>query len=284
MRNVIINRIAALVASLSLLFGISGCGINTAELSEDGLTVHYIDVGQADAALVECGGEDMMIDGGNVADSSLVVSYLKDENVDNLKYVIGTHAHEDHIGGLAGILSQYTADNVICSQDSYTTKAFKNFKKYAEKQGKEITVPKAGDTMTLGSSKIEILGPVNSSDDLNNRSIVLKITYGNTSFLFEGDAEYDEEHDILESGADISADVLKVGHHGSKTSTSYSYLREIMPAYAVVSVGKDNDYGHPHDDTMSRLRDSGAEIYRTDEHGTVIVKSDGNDITIQTEK
>lgn len=281
--QVIINRIAALLASLGILLS-AGCTVDTSELSDGGLTVHYIDVGQADAALVECGGEAMMIDGGNVADSSLVVSYLKDENIDDLKYVIGTHAHEDHIGGLAGVLSQYTADNVLCSQDSYTSKAFKNFKKYAEEQGKEITIPKVGDTMTLGSSEIEILGPVRSSDDLNNMSIVLKITYGNTSFLFEGDAEYDEEHDILESGADISADVLKVGHHGSNTSTSYSYLREIMPAYAIVSVGRDNDYGHPHDDTISRLRDAGAEIYRTDERGTIIVKSDGNNITVQTEK
>lgn len=284
--NNIKAKIAALLAVLGILTGISGCTdyIIGTELTDGGLTVHYIDVGQADAALIECGGEAMMIDGGNAADSNLVVSYLKDENINHLKYVVGTHAHEDHIGGLAGVLSQYSADRVLCSQDSYTTKAFNNFKKYAEKQGKSIEIPNVGDILTLGTSELEILGPVKKTDNTNNRSIVIRLKYGNTSFLFEGDAEYDEEHDILESGADVSADVLKVGHHGSKTSSSYSYIREVMPAYSIISCGKGNDYGHPHDEALSRLRDSGTQIYRTDQQGTIIVKSDGNEIKVITEK
>jgi competence protein ComEC len=280
------NKFAVFITVLFILLGISGCGtINTLEFPNDGLTVHYIDVGQADAALIECNGEAMMIDGGNVSDSSLIVSYLKKEKIEKLKYVIGTHAHEDHIGGLAGVFSKYEADNILCSQTSYDTKAFENFKKYAKKQGKNIIIPEIGDILTLGKSQIKIIGPVDKkADEINNRSIVIKLTYGNTSFLFEGDAEYDEEHDILNYGEDLFADVLKVGHHGSRTSTSYSYLREVMPDYAIISCGKKNDYGHPHEETLSRLNDAGAKIYRTDIQGTIVVKSDGSNIIVQTEK
>lgn len=283
--NTFKKKIAALLTSLSLVFSFYGCSSEVKTVVDDGgLTVHYIDVGQADAELLECGGEYMMIDGGNAADSSLVVSYLNDLGINRLKYVVATHAHEDHLGGLSGILSQYTADNVFCSQTSYSTKVFNNFKKYTENQGKEIQVPNVGDVYTLGNSEIKVLGPVKETNDMNNRSIVLRVTYGNTAFLFEGDAEREEEQDILNSGADVSADVLKVGHHGSSTSTTYPYLREVMPEYAVISCGKNNKYGHPHEETLSKLRDAGVKVYRTDESGHIVIHSDGNDITVQTEK
>lgn len=278
----IFKRIAAAAVSLGILFGVGGC-TEKSYIEGDGLTVHYIDVGQADAILVECDGEAMMIDGGNTADSSLVVSYLKKCNVEKLKYVVGTHAHEDHIGGLAGVLSQFETERVFCSQDSYKSKAFSNFKKYAEADGRKIEIPKAGDMLTLGGSELEIVGPVNKSDELNNRSIVIQLTYGDTDFLFQGDAEREEEKDITEK-FDVTADVLKVGHHGSETSSSYVYLRETMPRYTIISVGEGNTYGHPHTETLSRLNDLGAEIYRTDENGTVTVHSDGKNITVETEK
>lgn len=247
--------------------------------------VHYIDVGQADCTLVLCDDKTMLIDGGNVDDSSLVVSYLKKMDIDFLDYVVCTHAHEDHVGGLSGALSYANAGQVFAPESESDSKAYRNFKKKVEAQGLEITHPIDGDEFYLGSSTVQILGPVyEDEDDLNNTSIVLKITYGKTSFLFTGDAERDEEHDIIDEGYDLSATVLKVGHHGSETSSSYRFLREVMPEYAIISVGKDNSYGHPHDEPLSRLKDVGAEIYRTDECGDIIAESDGITVKIYTEK
>lgn len=236
--------------------------------------IHFIDVGQADAALILCDGKAMMIDGGNADDSSLIYSYLKNRDIKHLDYVIATHAHEDHIGGLSGALNFATVKNVYSATKSYDSKTFENFVKNVDKNGAEIKIPYVGETFCLGSAEVKILG-VNSEDDTNNTSIVLKITYGETTFLFTGDAEREAEQVILDSGADLSSTVLKVGHHGSSTSTTYPFLREIMPEYAVISCGKNNEYGHPHEETLSRLRDADVEVYRTDEFGGIICKSNG---------
>lgn len=244
--------------------------------------VHYIDVGQADSALILCDNSAMLIDGGNVADSDLVYAYLKYEGVDSLDYVVCTHAHEDHVGGLAGALNYATANVALAPVNNYDTKAFSSFVKYLEDT--KITVPKPGDTYTLGSSSFEIYGPTNAANDPNNTSIVLKLTYGDTSFLFTGDAEREEEQDILDTGYDLNATVLKVGHHGSDTSTTYPFLREIMPQYAVISVGQGNTYGHPTEATLSRLRDADVTTYRTDMQGTVICTSDGKNVSFSVER
>ena len=226
----------------------------------------------------------MMIDGGNVGDSSYVVSFLKNHDTNHLKYVFGTHGHEDHIGGLAGALSQCTADNVFCSTDTYSSKAFKNFSAKADASSNGISVPSVGDTYSLGTAAITVLGPVEKSENENDNSIVLRLDYGDTSFLFTGDAEFDEEKSIIDSGAYLDADVLKVGHHGSSTSSSYHFLREVMPDYAVISVGEDNKYGHPNEETLSRLADEGASVYRTDKSGIIHIFSDGKEISVSTEK
>ena len=252
-------------------------------ITEDStFSVKFIDVGQAAAALVECDGHYMLIDGGNKADSNLIYSVLKSEGVSHLDMVVGTHAHEDHIGGLPGAFNYTTADVTLCPVTSYDTDAFEDFKRYADQNGGGITVPKVGDTYSLGSAKIEILGL--NAGDVNNSSIVLKIQYGETSFLFTGDAEREAEQAILNRGADLSATVLKVGHHGSDTSTTYPFLREIMPEYAVISVGDDNSYGHPTDDTLSRLRDADVKVFRTDMQGDVVCTSDGKTVTFTVEK
>jgi competence protein ComEC len=290
------KRLLALLLALVLLAGFAACGLPAAsELSDSagasaaglekaGFSVKFLDVGQADSALLCCGGHWMLIDGGNVEDGSYVVSALTKEGVKSLDYVVNTHADEDHCGGLAGVLAKFPAQHVWSSAKSYSSKAFSNFVKYAQKQGRSVEIPKAGDSFKLGAAEVTVLGPIKKYDGNNNNSIVLRVVYGKTSFLFTGDAEREEEKDILDSGAELSATVLKVGHHGSDTSTSYVFLREIMPKYAVISVGKDNDYGHPDKTTLSRLRDAGVTTFRTDLQGTVTAVSDGKTVTMTTEK
>ena len=257
----------------------------TAGTEEDlGFTVYFIDVGQADSALVVCDGHTMLIDGGNVADSSLIYSFLEKHGVSELDYIVATHAHEDHVGGLAGALNCAKAKVAYSPVYSFDSKAFDNFVKYLGEQNVSVTVPEPGDTFCLGSADVQIVGPIKASNEPNNTSVVIRITYGDTSFLFTGDAERTEEQDILEAGYDLSATVLKVGHHGSDTSTTYPFLREIMPRYAIISCGEGNSYGHPNDDLLSRLRDADVIVYRTDMQGTITCTSDGNTVTFSTER
>lgn len=246
--------------------------------------IHYIDVGQADAALVICDGMSMLIDGGNSADSSLIYAYLQNHDISHLSVICATHGHEDHVGGLSGALNYATVDTAYCSVAEYDNNAFNNYLKYLETQGVELTIPSPGDSFMLGSATVTIIGPISASDEPNNTSIVLKIQYGETSFLFTGDAELDEETEILDAGYDISCTVLKTGHHGSSTSTGYRWLREANPEYAVISVGKDNSYGHPHESVLSRFRDADIKVYRTDMQGTIICRSDGYSVTFEVER
>lgn len=246
-------------------------------------SIHFIDVGQADAALVECDGEYMLIDGGNKADSNLIYSVLQRKGVERLSILVATHAHEDHIGGLPGAFHYATADLTLCPVTKHDSGVFETFAQYAQQKGGGITVPAVGDTYELGSATVAVLG-VNGGEDTNDTSIILKIIYGSTSFLFTGDAEGPAEEAVLNSGADLSATVLKVGHHGSAGSTTYPFLREIMPEYAIISVGADNSYGHPTEEALSRLRDAGAKVYRTDLQGDIYVTSDGETVTVTTNR
>lgn len=246
--------------------------------------VHFIDVGQADSALVICDGHYMLIDGGNAEDSDLVYAYLERHGASHLDYMVASHTHEDHIGGLSGALNYAAVDTAFCPVTEYNSKVFRDMVKYLGEQGKSLTVPEPGETFSLGSAQVEILGPVRAYDDTNDTSIVLRIDYGQTSFLFTGDMETGAEGDLLDSGADVHATVLKAGHHGSDTSTSYRFLREVNPQYVVVSVGEGNSYGHPSDKVLSRFRDAGAEVYRTDMQGHIIAESDGNTVAFRTEK
>lgn len=251
--------------------------------SESSFQVDFIDVGQADAALVRCDGHNMLIDGGNRDDSNLLYAYMQKNNVSHLDYVIGTHAHEDHIGGIPGALQYATVDTVYCPVTEYDSKAFENFANSVKERNAKISTPSEGDIFNLGSATVQVLA-CHPEAETNNSSIVLKISYGNTQFLFTGDAEYETEKAIIYDDWDLKSTVLKVGHHGSSTSTSYEFLKEVNPEYAVISCGTNNDYGHPHEETLSKLRDAEVKVYRTDLQGDIICTSDGKTVEFKVSR
>ncbi len=249
-------------------------------LPADGsFSVMFLDVGQADSALVQCDGHYMLIDGGNKADSDKIYSVLKKHGVEKLDIVVGTHAHEDHIGGLPGAFSYTTADLTLCPVTDYESEAFDDFAKYAKEKGGGITVPEVGDTYSLGSAKVHVLA-VNSLEYTNDTSIVLRIDYGKTSFLFMGDAEIPAEEVMLYNDMDVEANVIKIGHHGSDTSSGAWLLRRADPQYAVISVGKDNAYGHPSESVLWSLAQEPfpVKVFRTDLDGDIFCISNGTNV------
>ncbi|MCI8404325.1 MAG: MBL fold metallo-hydrolase [Clostridia bacterium] len=246
--------------------------------------VHFIDVGQGDAALILCDNQSMLIDGGKAQASDIIYTYLKKQNITHLDYVICSHADADHVGGLSGALSAVSVGTVYAPKTEADTKAYQNFKRKVLQQNLEIQHPEHGSSFNFGSSKVKVLAPVyEDENDRNNSSIVLKIIYGSTSFLFTGDAEDKSEKAMIEQGYDLSANVLKVSHHGSAGATSYRFLREVLPEYAVISVGK-NSYGHPTEKVLSLLRDAETKVYRTDLQGDIIVRSDGSKVTFDVSR
>ena len=250
------------------------------------LFVHYIDVGQADSILIEYGDWHMLIDGGNREDGSLVVSYLEQQGIEELDAVICTHAHEDHVGGLPAVLAVYPVGAIYSPTKTYSSKIFDDFMHYADLQGREVIIPEPGSRIDVGELSVTFLGPVKSYADPNDTSIVCRVEYEDTAFLFTGDMETAAENDMLDYwGEDMNweVDVLKVGHHGSNTSTGYRFLNAVNPAYGVIPVGTDNDYGHPHEEPMSRLNQAGVTLFRTDKMGTILARSDGNQVTFTWE-
>lgn len=244
--------------------------------------IHYFDVGEGDAALVTCDGHYLLIDGGDPSCSRFLYAYLEAHGIDRLDGIICSHAHADHVGGLAGALQVATVDVAYAPVTAYDNRSFTSFVKYLAQQGKQITVPAPGDSFSLGSATAIFLGPVDMDlalENENNTSLVVRIDYGNTSFLFTGDAEIAEELSLVESGADLRSTVLKVAHHGSYTSSCRDFLDAVEPEYAVISVGADNAYGHPHEEPLERLEEYCRAVYRTDQMGQILCRSDGKTVT-----
>lgn len=257
---------------------------NTGTAQAGTLTVTWLDVGQGDAAVIQCGGQSMLIDGGKPEKSSYIYAWMQQHGLSYLDVIVATHVDADHIGGLSGALNYASVGTAYCPETTGTTETFQSFVKYLAQRGKQITVPTAGETFALGGAQIQILGPLHRAEDSNDNSIVLKVSFGATSFLFTGDAERAEEQDLLNAGVNLQSTVLKVGHHGSDTSTSYPFLRAVAPQYAVISVGAGNSYSHPTEAVLSRLRDAGVTTFRTDMQGEITAVSDGQTINFSTAK
>lgn len=261
---------------------------SSGELSGKTAEVHFIDVGQGDCMLIRCDGADILIDAGENNQGDTVNAYLDKIGVEDLDLVIGTHAHSDHIGGMDIVLSAYQADAVVLPpmKESVipTTRTYEDLLYAIGGQGLEITTAVPGDTYTFGDGTLEILGPVKEYDDLNDTSVVCRFQYGQVSFLFTGDMEADAEADLLQSGADVQADFLKLGHHGSSTSTSEDFLRAVNPSVCLIEVGEGNSYNHPHAETMALVEEFGCKIFRTDLNGSIVVQTDGENWDITTEK
>lgn len=255
-------------------------------VSKNPLEIHFIDVGQADCILIKSNEEAMLIDAGNNDDADLIENYLKNQGIEVLNYVIGTHPHEDHIGSLDFVINNFNIKNVIMPKKATTTKTFEDVVAAIENNTLSITLPKAGDKYTIGDAEFTILSPVKEDygSNLNNYSVSILLAYGENKFIFTGDAEKEVEEDILETKINIDADLMKMGHHGSTTSNSENFLDKISPKIAVITCGVDNSYGHPHQETLDTLTKRKVETYRTDLQGNIIVISDGINIDVKTEK
>jgi len=250
------------------------------------LEIHFIDVGQADCILIKSNGKFMLIDAGNNDDADLIQRYLKSQNIQELEYVIGTHPHEDHIGSLDTVINNFDIKNIIMPKKATNTNTFEDVVTAIENKKLSITLPKVGDKYKVGEAEFVILSPVKEEygSNLNNYSVGILLTYGDNKFIFTGDAEKEVEEDILNTKINVDADLMKMGHHGSTTSNSEEFLEKISPTIAVITCGKDNSYGHPHQEILDTLNKRNIETYRTDLQGNIIVTSDGENIDVKTDK
>ncbi len=246
---------------------------------EGELTVHFVDVGQGDSILVDLGETEILIDGGGKLPG--VVAYLSDFVDGALEVMVATHPHADHIGGLIGVLDAFEVDEIWLNGDTSTSETYSQFMSAANSEGAQVYEVRRGDTIQVGDLTFNVLHPVNLSGTTNNNSIVLSLSYGQVDFLFTGDAEQEAEASMLTEGVVPDVEVLKVGHHGSRTASSIQFLQVVEPEHAIYMAGKDNSYGHPHQETIINLCEVGAEIYGTDIHGTIIITTDGTTYNVQ---
>ncbi|MBQ2972617.1 MAG: MBL fold metallo-hydrolase [Ruminococcus sp.] len=275
-----IKKILSLFICIAVVLSLCSCSFLSARTSYEGdLIAHFIDVGQGDCILLESQDDFVLIDAGEAEYSATVCQYLKNNDVSSIDYVIATHPHSDHCGGLTEVIETFSVDNFITVETDQQTKTWLNVLYAVDNNNVNYIDAKVHSTYTFGNSSFEIMGPYGKSyEGYNDYSVVVKAECGNTSFLLTGDAEKKVEHEMIENGADLSADVLKVGHHGSSTSSCNEFLDAVDPSYAVIMCGMYNDYGHPHVETINSLNARNIATYRTDILGTVVAVSDGSNI------
>lgn len=250
-------------------------------ITDTQLEIYFFDVGQADSILIKENDYTMLIDGGNQSDGKNLVKYLEEDlNINDIDILVGTHPHEDHIGGLPDIINSLEIGTIYLPNATTTTKIFEKLLDTIEENNYKITVPKINEEFNLNNMNFKVIYTGTDESDLNNTSIVLKLKYGKTSYLFTGDATKTTEEKILDK--DITSDVLKIGHHGSSYSTTEEFLNKVNPKYAIIQVGTNNKYNHPSKQTLDKLNKKNIKIYRTDENGTIKLTSDGKNINIET--
>ncbi len=275
--------ITLLVVAVALLWqsGLFKKTITVSSVADGVLYVHYIDIGQGDAELITTpSGHTALIDSGPGSSSNTLVNYLHDAGVEKIDYFILTHPHEDHIGGAPAVFEGFEVACVIMPDITTTTSIYRKTLEAIEKENCRTEIAEPEASYSLDGAVITLLGPITIEDNLNSASIVAKLTYGDSAFLFTGDAEEESEQAILSafSAATLKSDVLKAGHHGSSTSSSEAFLDAVSPTYAVISCALNNDYGHPHTETLTRFKERGITYYRTDLDGTVLFSSDGTTV------
>ena len=266
------------------LYQNSGLIEKTPDISSDNLAVYYLDVGQSDCSILCNEDKVLMIDTGAPSEINTIREVLQSLGITKIDYLIITHQHDDHMGCAVDILNYYEVSNIIMprlsSINMVTTKAYETLLTTIKEKNINAIAAEPGLTFNIGDAKCTVLAPLKQDENMNNMSVVTKITFGENSFLFQGDAEKKVESAILKSGADVSADIIKIGHHGSKTSTSVSYIEAVSPKIAIISCGKVNSYGHPHEVTLDTLTNKNIDTYITYQTGLISVKSDGKTITV----
>mgnify|MGYP001235059326 CR=1 FL=1 len=273
-----------LLLFISIIMMLTGCGdaqvSNSNAQNQNIMRVHYIDVGQGDSILIQVNNKNLLIDAGPNDSTDNLISYLKKQNISKLDYVVATHPHEDHIGGMAAVIKKFQIGEFYAPKIISSTKTFESMTNALKSKNLKINSAREGVTIDLGkNTKCVMLAPNSENyDNINNYSAVIKITYGNSRFLFDGDAEKLSENEIINKNLDLSSDILKVGHHGSTSSSSPAFLDKVSPKVAIISCGKGNNYGHPHKATLTALNKRKIQIYRTDIDGTIVFESDGNKI------
>lgn len=274
------KKLLSLLLILCMLFAVlPGTGAE----QEYPFTVYFLDVGQGDCAVVVADGHAMIIDGGDSAYSSYVYRFLREKGIRHLDCMVATHPDADHVGGLAGALFAATPDVVLCTVAEAETPAFSDLLRQLDRRGLSVTVPAEGFSFMLGGAEVQVIVPRNEPVSGSNSSLVIRITYGSRSFLFTGDSENEDENKLLEAGVPLKSDVLKVGHHGSSSSTGMPFLRAVSPEYAVISVGA-NTFHHPTEKTLRALKSCRVTLYRTDIQGLITCRSDGSELVFSVEK
>lgn len=255
--------------------------ISSEESINTDMRVHYIDVGQGDSILLTVNNKTMLIDAGPRSDEDKLLNYLSSQNITKLDYVIATHPHEDHIGNMDEVIKKYDIGTFYAPKKTATSKTYESMIQALLDKGKQITVIKEGtSSIDLGeNTRVTVYSPTKDEyEDVNNFSPIIKIEYGENSFMFTGDAEDVVEKEVLSKNASLKSDVLKLGHHGSKSSTTEGFYKAVDPSIAVISCGRDNKYNHPSKETKDLLRKYRPKTFRTDLDGTIVLESNGKEI------